>query len=71
MQAALRPYATAGVALVGASVIAVSPVTVPPTAVEAGPRYVRSSSPRLVNPIDAFRPVFEAALTDLQTAGSG
>ena len=34
MQAALRPYATAGVALVGASVIAVSPVIATPTALE-------------------------------------
>jgi hypothetical protein len=30
MQAALRPYATAGIALVGASMIAVTPVAVPP-----------------------------------------
>ena len=34
MQLALRPYATAGVALVGASVIAVSPVIATPTAIE-------------------------------------
>ena len=60
MQLALRPYATAGVALVGASVIAVSPVTVTPTAIE----QVRDDAVELsalVNPIDAFRPVFEAA----------
>ena len=30
MQNALRPYATAGVALVGASIIAVTPLAVPP-----------------------------------------
>ena len=30
MQQALRPYATAGVALVGASMIAVTPLAVPP-----------------------------------------
>ena len=42
MQSALRPYATAGVALVGASVIAVSPVTVTPTAAHE----VRDAAPR-------------------------
>ena len=30
MQQALRPYATAGIALVGASMIAVTPLAVPP-----------------------------------------
>ncbi len=68
MQLALRPYATAGVALVGASVIAVSPVAVPPTAVqELRDRAVELSA--LVNPIDAFRPVFEATVADLQALG--
>ena len=37
MQHALRPYATAGVALVGASVIAVTPLVVPPPRVETRP----------------------------------
>ena len=67
MQAALRPYATAGVALVGASVIAVSPVTVPPTAIEVRDSAVELSA--LVNPIEAFRPVFEAAVSNLQALG--
>jgi hypothetical protein len=68
MQLALRPYATAGVALVGASVIAVSPVAVPPTAVqESRDAAVRLSA--LANPIDAFRPVFEATVADLQQLG--
>ncbi len=68
MQAALRPYATAGVALVGASVIAVSPVAVTPTAIQ----QVRDSAVELsalTNPIDAFRPVFEAAVADFQALG--
>jgi hypothetical protein len=68
MQLALRPYATAGVALVGVSVIAVSPVAVPPTAVE----QIRESAVELsalANPIDAFRPVFEATVADLQQLG--
>jgi hypothetical protein len=37
MQNALRPYATAGVALVGASIIAVTPLAVPPPRVETRP----------------------------------
>jgi hypothetical protein len=37
MQHALRPYATAGVALVGASIIAVTPLAVPPPKVEMRP----------------------------------
>jgi hypothetical protein len=37
MQYALRPYATAGVALVGASIIAVTPLAVPPPKVETRP----------------------------------
>ena len=68
MQLALRPYAMAGVALVGASVIAVSPVIATPTAIE----QVRDNAVELsalVNPIDAFRPVFEAAVADLQELG--
>jgi hypothetical protein len=68
MQAALRPYATAGVALVGASVIAVSPVTVTQTAAqEVRDAAVQLSA--LTNPLDAFGPVFEAAVADLQALG--
>jgi len=63
MQAALRPYATAGVALVGASVIAVSPVIATPTALEEA-RDAAVHLSALVNPIDAFRPVFD------ETAGA-
>src|SRR5438128_2067578 len=37
MQYALRPYATAGVALVGASIIAVTPMAAPPPKVEMRP----------------------------------
>ncbi|MDT5087041.1 MAG: hypothetical protein QOJ61_4084, partial [Mycobacterium sp.] len=37
MQHALRPYATAGVALVGASIIAVTPLAVPSPKVEMRP----------------------------------
>jgi hypothetical protein len=37
MQRALRPYATAGIALVGASIIAVTPVAAPPIGVQVRP----------------------------------
>jgi hypothetical protein len=37
MQHALRPYATAGIALVGASMIAVTPVAAPPISVQVRP----------------------------------
>lgn len=67
MQTALRPYATAGVALVGASVIAVSPVTVTQTAEQVRDAAVQLSA--LQNPIDAFGPVFQTAVADLQALG--
>ncbi len=69
MQQALRPYATAGVALVGASVIAVSPVTVPPSAIQQELRDTAVELSALINPIDAFRPVFDATVADLQALG--
>ncbi len=37
MQQVMRPYATAGIALVGASIIAVTPLAVPPPKVEVRP----------------------------------
>src|SRR4051794_38707174 len=61
MQLALRPYATAGVALVGASVIAVSPVTVTPTAVQE----VRDDAVYLaasVDPIAVFRELIQTTV---------
>ncbi len=70
MQQALRPYVTAGVALVGASAIAVSPVAVPPSAIQQELRDTAVELSALVNPVDAFRPVFEATLTDLQALGA-
>jgi hypothetical protein len=70
MQAALRPYATAGVALVGASVIAVSPVAVPPTAVqEIQDRAVELYA--LENPFLALRQVLEATANSARLVGQG
>ena len=67
MQSALRPYVTAGVALVGASAIAVTPVTVPPPDIDIRDTAVQLSA--LVNPIDVFTPIFEAALENAQAVG--
>ena len=47
MNAAVRPYATAGVALVGASVIAISPLTPPMPDAQALQRSVSSVSVEL------------------------
>ena len=68
MQTALRPYTTAGVALVGASVIAISPVAAPTAAIEKV-RDTAVELSALVNPIEAFGPVFEATVADLQALG--
>lgn len=66
MQSALRPYVTAGVALVGASAIAVTPVSVPQAAVEhLSDRAVELSA--LVNPVDVFGPIYRDALANLQS----
>ncbi|MGH3676454.1 MAG: hypothetical protein ACRDU5_12090, partial [Mycobacterium sp.] len=63
MHAALRPYTTAGVALVGASVIAVSPVAPPlPDVQEATTRVVSNAQVALSaidNPLAVFGPVFD------------
>lgn len=56
MQLALRPYATAGIALVGASVIAISPVAPPPLPVQVASPAVQLAA--AVNPIDPWLAVF-------------
>lgn len=65
MNLALRPYVTAGVALVGAGVIAATPVTAPPPAVQS---HSIQLSAAIDNPIDVFAPVFTAASTVIQNA---
>ena len=69
MQSALRPYVTAGVALVGASAIAVSPVTVPPAAMEQKVHDAAVELSALVNPIDVFGPILDTAFTNAQALG--
>jgi hypothetical protein len=74
MHAALRPYATAGVALVGASVIAVSPVAPPvPDIQEATTRAVSSAQVELAalaNPIEEWSKVFQTAFANATELGS-
>ncbi|MEV0669027.1 hypothetical protein [Mycobacterium sp. NPDC050441] len=65
MNLALRPYVTAGVALVGASVIAVTPVTAPPPAMQS---HSIQLSAAIDNPIEVFAPVFAQASTVIQNA---
>ncbi|WP_458318927.1 hypothetical protein [Mycolicibacterium brisbanense] len=56
---------TAGVALVGAGVIAVTPVAAPPPAIQT---HAVQLSAAIDNPVDVFTPVFDQAVAALQTA---
>lgn len=72
MNAAVRPYATAGIALVGASVIAVSPLAPPMPEVQALQRTVSSVSVELsatVNPIENWIQVFQKSAANLGELG--
>jgi hypothetical protein len=57
MQEALRPYATAGIALVGASMIAVTPMVVPPPAAQV----------RSVRLVDAWSDLVSTTTTNLDS----
>lgn len=74
MRAALRPYTTAGVALVGASVIAVSPLAPPAEEIrEATSRAVSEAQVQLsalANPIEEWAQVFETAFVNVANLGS-
>lgn len=59
MLASIRPYATAGVALVGASVIAVAPVVSPPVSDIKVPATVASPVELTVSPIEFYTGLFE------------
>ncbi len=70
MNLALRPYATAGVALVGASVIAVTPLA-PPSEVHL-PALSSQASVELAaftNPLDTWAAVLSATITNLEVRG--
>ncbi len=63
MQSAMRPpYVTAGVALVGASVIAVTPIAAhPPNLPQTHMPQVQLTASSIDNPINVFKPVLEDA----------
>lgn len=72
MNAAVRPYATAGVALLGASVIAISPLAPPMPDVHAMQRTVSSVGVELsaaVNPIENWVQVFQKSAANLGAIG--
>ena len=72
MNAAVRPYATAGVALLGASVIAISPLAPPMPDVQAMQRTVSSVGVELsaaVNPIENWVQVFQKSAANLGAIG--
>src|ERR1700742_4565842 len=74
MQVAARPHFTAGVALVGAGVIAVSPLAPPmpdvhlPSLQSAAVELAALSAP-VVNPIEQWTQVVQAAITNLGALG--
>lgn len=72
MNAAVRPYATAGVALIGATAIAMSPLAPPVPEVQAMQRAVSSASVELsaaVNPIENWIQVFQKSAANLNAIG--
>ncbi|BBY62885.1 hypothetical protein [Mycolicibacterium helvum] len=72
MNVAVRPYATAGVALLGASVIAISPLAPPMPGVQAMQRTVSSIGVELsasVNPIQNWIQVFQTSAANLGALG--
>ena len=72
MNAAVRPYATAGVALLGASVIAISPLAPPVPGVQAMQRAVSSVGVELsasANPIENWVQAFQKSAASLGAIG--
>ncbi len=72
MNVAVRPYATAGVALLGASVIAVSPLAPPMPGAQAMQRAVSSVGVELsaaVNPIENWVQVLQTSAANLGALG--
>ncbi|MDX1871315.1 hypothetical protein SBI67_04215 [Mycolicibacterium sp. 120266] len=58
----MRPYVTAGVALVGASVIAITPIAAHPTLPQMHmPQVQLTASSSIDNPINVFKPVVDDA----------
>jgi hypothetical protein len=71
MQQALRPFVTTGVALVGASLIAVTPVTAPLPHIQMRDVALTAGAAGLdlggIDPITAWQDVFNTALANAQT----
>lgn len=72
MQQALRPFVTTGVALVGASLIAVTPVTAPPPDIQMRDvALIADAVPALdlggIDPITAWQDVFNTTVANAQT----
>ncbi|MGE2723220.1 hypothetical protein [Mycolicibacterium pulveris] len=66
LQLALRPYVTTGVAIVGASVIAATPITPTPTPVEVQSHAVQlTASSTFVDPVTRWIQVFQATAANL------
>jgi hypothetical protein len=63
MQQALRPYATAGIALVGASMIAVTPMVLPPPTAQVRP----AQQVRPVQLVDAWSDLVSATTANLDS----
>lgn len=73
MSLALRPYVTAGVALVGASVIAATPLAAPPAAIDNAAARVSSAAVELtaaVDPIAAWSDLFTHTPESLLALGN-
>jgi hypothetical protein len=65
LQLALRPYVTTGVALIGASVIAVTPIAAPP------PELHMPAVTLAANPVvDAYAELLQQTWTSIQTVGA-
>ncbi|CQD10889.1 hypothetical protein BN970_02171 [Mycolicibacterium conceptionense] len=71
MNLALRPYATAGIALVGASVIAATPVAAPPAAVHMPALPIQASVElsAFTNPLDTWASILTKAATNAEALG--
>lgn len=73
MSLALRPYVTAGVALVGASVIAATPLAAPPAAIDNAAARVSSAAVELtaaIDPIAAWADLFTHTPESLLALGN-
>lgn len=74
MQGSIRSYLTSGVALAGASAIALTPVAIPDTYTHTNPfraAAVELTATQLDNPIEVFRPAFDSFMKQANAIGAG